>query len=60
MANTQNTEIENEEMVMIEYYTAECEVDEDGKMIPEYGEVSANDIKEMDGYDHPVHRSLWK
>ena len=59
MAN-QNTEIENEEMVMVEYYSAECETDESGKMIPEYGEVSASDIKEMEGYDLPVHRSLWK
>ena len=58
MANTNATE--NEEMVMVEYYSAECETDESGKMIPEYGEVSASDLKEMEGYDLPVHRSLWK
>jgi hypothetical protein len=52
-------EDDGEEMVWVEYYSAECEEDEDGKLIPEYGPVSASDLKEMEEYDLPVHRSLW-
>ena len=63
MNQNQNPEVNADENadIICEYYSAECEVDEDtGKLIPEYGEVSASDIKEMEGYDLPVHRSLWK
>jgi len=51
---------ETEEMIMMEYYSAECEKDEDGKLIPEYGPVNGADLKEVEGYDLPVHRSLWR
>jgi hypothetical protein len=55
--NTQSNETANvtEEFIMLEYMTK----DESGETITEYGEVSTNDIKEMDGYELPVHRSLW-
>lgn len=49
-----------DDLIIVEYYSAKCEVDEEGKMIPEYGEVSNSDLKKIKGYDFPVHRSLWK
>lgn len=51
---------EADEEITCEYYSAECEKDEEGKLIPMYGPVSNADLKEMEGYDLPVHRSLWK
>jgi hypothetical protein len=53
--NTQSNETATEEFIMVEYMTK----DDNGETITECGEVSTNDIKEMEGYELPVHRSLW-
>ena len=61
MKENQNPEVnEADEEVSCEYYSAECEKDEEGNLIPLSGPVSNADLKEIEGYDLPVHRSLWK
>lgn len=51
---------ESEDMVSTYYYSDDCEIkDDDGTLIPTYGKVSKDDIKRIEGYEYPIHRSLW-
>ena len=48
--------IDADESIVLEYITK----GDNGEEITTYGEVCINDIKEIENYTLPVHRSLWK